>query len=287
LREEVTRRFEAWCADQSAQAAQTVDSQIVDSLAASEEKLLAMPAPPDASAPAPTPLRRLPTSYQPASAEFSSATDEPPVGGGQLYERHEGGLISRALGKAVHELFQHFAKLLATETSEVARETLAHLQPRIAANIRALGIDSSQANRIAAEALEMVLRAAQDPQAQWILAPHADAASEARWTGVVAGGLRTVQVDRVFRAGPTPQSTDDNSTWWIIDYKTGDYMTAGDKTAQGEGLESKAALAELRAAFAPQIEAYARVLRNLHGADAAVRGGLYYPRMMLFDWWEL
>jgi ATP-dependent exoDNAse (exonuclease V) beta subunit len=287
LREEVTRRFETWCADQSAQAAQTDDSQIIDSLAASEEKLLAMPAPPDASAPSPTPLRRLPSNYRPAFAEISFAADETAVGGGLLYERHEGGLISRALGKAVHELFQHFAKRLATETSEVARESLAQLEPRIAANVRAFGVDAGQATRIAAEAFEMVLLAARDPQAQWILAPHADAASEARWTGVVAGGLRTVQVDRVFRAGPTPQSTGDCSTWWIIDYKTGDYMTADDKTARGEGLESKAALAELRAAFAPQIEAYARVLRNLHGADAAVCGGLCYPRMMLFDWWEL
>jgi hypothetical protein len=94
---------------------------------------------------------------------------------------------------------------------------------------------------------------------------------------VVSGGLRTVQVDRVFRAGPAPQSTDDNSTWWIIDYKT----------AHGDGIDPKAALAGLRSEFAPQIEAYAKVLRNLHGADAAVRGGLYYPRMGLFDWWEL
>jgi hypothetical protein len=156
------------------------------------------------------------------------------------------------------------------------------MQPRIAANIRAAGIDAGQADRIAAQALETVLGAANDPQAQWILAAHADAASEARWTGVVAGGLRTVQVDRVFRAGPTPQSADDNSTWWIIDYKTADH-----KTAQVDGLDPKSALARLRSEFAPQIEAYAKVLRNLHGADAAVRGGLYYPPMALFDWWEL
>jgi len=277
LRAEVQHRFEEWCADQSAQAAQTDESQTIDSLAASAEKVLALPAPPDASAPTPTRVRRLPPSYQPACAEFPFATYEPPVGAGRLYERHEGGLLSRALGKAVHELFQHFAQRLATETSEVARESLVRVQPRISANLRAFGIDAGEANRIAAQAVEMVLRAADDPQAQWILAAHADAASEARWTGVVSGGLRTVQVDRVFRAGPTPESTDDNSTWWIIDYKT----------AQGDGLDPKAALPELRDEFAPQIEAYAKMLRNLHGADAAVRGGLYYPRMALLDWWEL
>ena len=110
----------------------------------------------------------------------------------------------------------------------------------------------------------------------------ADAASEARWTGIVAGKLRTVQVDRVFRAGPAPQSAASDATWWIIDYKSADY-----KTAYGDGLDPKAALLELRRNFAPQIEAYAKVLRNLHGADVDVRGGLYYPRMTLLDWWEL
>jgi len=277
LREEVQRSFETWCADQSAQAAQTDESRTIDSLAASAENVLTMPAPPDAFAPTPTPLRRLPPSYRPASAEIPSAANEPPVGAGRLYERHEGGLLSRALGKAVHELFQHLAQFLATETSEIARESLVRVQPRIAANLRVFGIDAGEADRIAAQALEMVLRAARDAQAQWILAAHTDAASEARWTGVVSGGLRTVQVDRVFRAGPAPQSTDDNSTWWIIDYKT----------AHGDDLDSKAALPELRRMFAPQIEAYAKVLRNLHGTNAAVRGGLYYPRMGLLDWWEI
>ncbi len=170
LRNEVQRSFEEWCADQSAQAAQTDESHIIESLAASAENVLVLPAPPDALAPTPTPLRRLPSSYQPVFAEIPSADNEPAVGIGRLYERHEGGLISRALGIAVHELFQHFAQLLATETNEVAGDSLVHLQPRVAANVRALGIDAGQANRIAAQALEMVLRAARDPQAQWILA---------------------------------------------------------------------------------------------------------------------
>jgi hypothetical protein len=41
----------------------------------------------------------------------------------------------------------------------------------------------------------------------------------------------------------------------------------------------------LRAIFAPQIETYAEVLRKLHGSDAQVRAGLYYPRMASLDWW--
>jgi len=43
----------------------------------------------------------------------------------------------------------------------------------------------------------------------------------------------------------------------------------------------------LRPLFAPQLEAYAKVLRNLHGADTQIRAGLYYPRELLLDWWQL
>ena len=43
----------------------------------------------------------------------------------------------------------------------------------------------------------------------------------------------------------------------------------------------------MREIFAPQVNAYAELLRKLHGADAPIRAGLYYPRMFLFDWWEL
>ena len=280
LEEEVTERFAEWrAARRIADMASAEEAEeTIEAIAASgEDSLLQMPSldvPPD---PRPIRMRRLPSSYQTASDELSFAAEEPLTGAGSLYERHEGGLISRALGKAVHEILQHFAQLRVTETSQAAEAKLARLGPRITANLRASGIDASEAGRIAAQALEIVLRAAGDPQAQWILAPHADAASETRWTGVIAGSLRTVDVDRVFRAGPTPFAVAGDDTWWIVDYKT----------AHGDGLDSQTVLPELHRVFAPQIEAYAKVLRNLYGADAPVRGGLYYPRMALLDWWEL
>jgi hypothetical protein len=100
--------------------------------------------------------------------------------------------------------------------------------------------------------------------------------SEARWTGLAGGALRTVQVDRLFRAGLEPHAQGDN-IWWIVDYKT----------AQEGGPYRQDALPELRKIFAPQLAAYAQVLRNLHGADAPIRAGLYYPRMLAFDCWEI
>ena len=289
---EIKERFGEWRAvnalKETAEVSQTehVAGQVEAIAASGEESLMQMPSPdvsPDAR---PIRMRRLPSSYQTASNAFSFAAEEPLIGAGSLYERHEGGLISRALGKAVHELLQHLSQLLAVETGQAAEAKLARLKPsiapRIAANLRASGIDASEAERIAAQALEIVLRAASDPQAQWILAPHADAASETRWTGVIAGSLHTVAVDRIFRAGPAPLAAAGSDTWWIVDYKSADY-----KTAHGHSLDPQTALPELHRIFAPQIEAYAKVLRNLQGADACVRGGLYYPRMKLLDWWEL
>jgi ATP-dependent helicase/nuclease subunit A len=271
---EIRRRFDKWVA----LAASTAEPATIDSVAAGAGDNLIEIVP---SAPGPTLLRRLPTGFRGEAAELESTSgDEAIVGAGRLYERHEGGLQSRALGKAVHAFLQQLAQLLATQTRESALAKLSLQQPRIAATVRALGIETAAANRIAGQALQIVLRAADDPVAQWIIAPHTDAANEVRWTGVVGGSLRTVQVDRIFRAGPEPQNVGASvgeGTWWIIDYKT----------AHEDGLDPASALPELRRQFAPQIEAYAAVLRNLHGAGVRLCGALYYPRMALLDWWQL
>jgi hypothetical protein len=85
-----------------------------------------------------------------------------------------------------------------------------------------------------------------------------------------------VQVDRTFLAGEEPQKAGDQ-VWWIIDYKT----------AHRDEVNPEEALPELRALFAPQLETYARILRQMRGQNATVRAGLFYPRMMRFDWWEV
>jgi ATP-dependent exoDNAse (exonuclease V) beta subunit len=279
---EIRRRFDVW----TALAAAAAKPSTIETLAAAAGDNLIEIAP---SAPRPTMLRRLPPGFKIHAAEPASTSgDEALAGSGRLYERHEGGLHSRALGNAVHALLQQLAQLLATQTRESALAKLSSQRPRVAATVRAAGIEATAANRIAGQALQIVLRAADDPLGQWILAPHTDAANEVRWTGVVAGGMRTVQVDRIFRAGPVPPAASasgnqavapsiNEDTWWIIDYKT----------AHEDGLDPASALPELRRQFTPQIEAYAAVLRNLHGADINLSGGLYYPRMALLDWWQL
>jgi ATP-dependent exoDNAse (exonuclease V) beta subunit len=278
LEPEIRRQFDQWRETQAQSASgqePEADSATIESLAASAD-LFVMPSPIQ-----PTQIRRLPPDYRPSSPpQVHAQTSGAPGLASEtweemLYTRHEGGLISRALGTAVHVLFQQLARLRATSDWPAARAALRQFEPRIAAEIRAAGVAPAQAQTLAAEALRLALAASSEPNGQWILSPHADDASEARWVGVLSGSLRSVQVDRVFRAGPTPLS-EGSTVWWIVDYKT----------AQAENPDPTASLPQLRATFAPQLEAYAHVLRNLHGADAQLRTALYYPRLQLLDWWE-
>ena len=234
---------------------------------------LAMPAPAR-----PARLRRIPAALQPAHSSPGSSTAEAisGIGAGPAYLRHEGGLRSRALGVAVHALLQRLAELVARSDWEAARTALTDLLPGMVAQTRAAGIERSEAERIAAQAAEIASAVSRDSVGRWILSAHLDAGSEMRWAGVTEKGLRQVQVDRVFRAGEGPLEPGEE-TWWIIDYKT----------AHPENMDPEEALPELRALFAPQLEAYASVLRQLQGAKAPVRAGLFYPRMMRLDWWEI
>jgi ATP-dependent helicase/nuclease subunit A len=320
LEEEVRARFDEWKLSRQVETGQ-VEAEVedeIESLAASGESQLIVTASLEGPAATPTLLRRLPANYRNAQLEGFTAPGAPSfprsfaervgdhdpgpgtpngesarvpqvrgphgqafVGGAevshlrpgnaQLYTRHEGGLVSRVLGTAVHALLEELARLRATCDWQAARAALGQFEARIAAEVRSTGMAATQAAQIAANALQIALNASHDPTGEWILSPHVEAASEVRWTGVVGGALSNVRVDRVFRAGSAPLS-EGNESWWIVDYKT----------AQGDGDVER-----LRPLFAGQPEAYARVLRNLHGDDSVIRAGLYYPRMLVLDWWEL
>jgi ATP-dependent exoDNAse (exonuclease V) beta subunit len=228
----------------------------------------------------PTVLRRLPADFRISPEALRTGTSASPIIGmnGNLYQRHEGGLLTRALGIAVHSLLEQAAALREKLDWEETRAALKKSQAMVTARIRSNGLEPDRANQIAAKALEIAVRATHDSSGQWILSPHTDAASEVRWAGVVNDEVRTVQVDRVFRAGAAPQ-TEKGNCWWIVDYKTAhadDSINAYPSNV----------LRQLRALFAPQLQAYAEVLRKLHGEAVQIRAGLYYPRMLLFDWWE-
>jgi hypothetical protein len=277
--EEIRASFEAWKANRP--AAQDNVGQQVDSIAASgESTLLVMPYPAK-----PTMLRRLPPDYRPAISESPlQAVSELSVTGmgsspAQLFPRHEGGLLSRALGTAVHSFLEELARQRITLGWESVRASVRQIKPIISARVQAAGIGQVQAAQIASEALQIALNASHDPIGAWILSPHTSAASEVSWAGVVSGLLRTVRVDRVFQAGSTP-GAEGEECWWIIDYKT----------AHAGNLGPAQALQEFRKLFSPQVLAYAGLQPNMQGKDASgcsIRVGLYYPLMSQLDWWKI
>ena len=227
----------------------------------------------------PTFLRRLPPEFQTSPAASPTLNLQENIIGlsdANPYQRHQGGQVSRALGNAVHKLLEELARLRVTLDWDSATEALEKLRPRITASIRSAGVSLAQAENVTAQAFECALNAARDPFGQWILSPHATAFSESGWAGIVSGNLRLVRVDRLFRAGLEPLQPG-NEALWIIDYKT----------SHIESIDPSSALPAFRANFAPQLQMYAAVLRNLHSPDQQLRAGLYYPRMSLFDWWEI
>ncbi len=95
----------------------------IESIAASgESNLLVMP-----PAIRPTLLRRLPPNHRFAEAQapiqVAAQSAVAGLGGApaSLYMRHEGGLLSRVLGTAVHKLLEELARLRAKLDWEAAR----------------------------------------------------------------------------------------------------------------------------------------------------------------------
>jgi ATP-dependent helicase/nuclease subunit A len=285
---EIEAKFEAWKSELARSKDVAVEPPsgeelVVTSLAASADGALFLVPDPAATPLKPALLRRLPDNYLAGTSAAERQRPEPrrtDPGTPSLFTRHEGGLVSRATGIAVHSMLEELTRLRLRMEWPEAREALRGSAARIAARVRSGGVAAQQAATMAADALQVSLHVSQDALGEWILSPHAHAQSEARWTGVIGGAMRTVQADRVFQAGLTPLSetpaTARDQAWWIVDYKTVADLPTNDQPAE---------LARLREIFRPQLDAYAQMLRNLHGDATVIRAGLYYPRLLRFDWW--
>ena len=192
LEADVRRRFDQW-------AKAPEDLEVGAMAAAGGDNVIEMPRPAR-----PAIVRRLPIDYRAPETgfAFSACAEEiAGLGGPQLYQRHEGGAVSRALGSAVHALFEELARLRTSYGWPEARERLRKIQPVVIAKLRSVGMDGREAANVAEQAMEIAIKASHDPAGQWILSPHAKAASEVRWAGVIGGALHEVRVDRVFRGG--------------------------------------------------------------------------------------
>jgi hypothetical protein len=148
---------------------------------------------------------------------------------------------------------------------------------RLTAMLRNEGVSPSAADRLSREALGVLEQAVGDAEGRWILSAHPCAQSEFSLSAVLHGSseVSTIRADRIFKAGPVPQSAG-SEFLWIVDYKTSAHGAGGIDTF----------LQRQREAYAAQLETYARLLAPaMQVAPMNVRVGLYFPAIARLLWW--
>jgi ATP-dependent helicase/nuclease subunit A len=201
-----------------------------------------------------------------------------------LYPRNESGSMpALARGTALHALLERLAVLFARSAGSAAPSAWETNLTRIAErSLRASGLQGATASALAAKLSQIALHVARDADGRWLLAPHPESRSESAWQRWDASGsLRTVRVDRCFRAGDTPGTRGDDCLW-IIDYKTGALPeTFADDHAR------EVWLAEQQALYSGQLATYAAFLSSADGRNkpANIRCGLFFPELLRLVHW--
>jgi ATP-dependent helicase/nuclease subunit A len=163
------------------------------------------------------------------------------------------GETQRHIGTIVHALLAQAADVQSFEIPAPAF---------VLEQLRLQGVPEAErahAARVIVHALE---RTFADQRGRWILGPHPEAASELALSGIAAGRLRNVKIDRTF--------LDETGTRWVIDYKTGSH----------EGGDTDAFLARELERYRAQLEGYLALAAAL--GTQQVRAGLYFPLLGAF-----
>jgi ATP-dependent helicase/nuclease subunit A len=222
--------------------------------------------------PPPILLHRLPADWKPPGDVTVDVPDS--AGQTETIERPRGSLAARAFGTVVHALLEEFARLPGIDLDE-----LRGWRSRASAMLRSAGLPRVEAEPQSAEVVRALVAVLQDPTGRWILGARADAQTEISWSSWSApedgGVVQTLRGDRIFRAGAEPHSSDETHLW-IVDYKTARHGTSGiDAFLQSE-----------KEKYLQQLEAYAGVMRKVHGENLPLRLALYYPLLTRLVWWD-
>ncbi len=223
-------------------------------------------------------LRRLPADWKPREYAAARETQEENL---EVVERPRGSLAARAFGTVVHALLEDLARLPGIDAAGVSPAVLDELRswrPRALAMLRSAGLPRVEAEPQAAEVVRALQGVLQDAKGRWILGARAGAQTETSWSGWTGSEgaeiVRTLRGDRIFRAGATPCSAEETHLW-IVDYKTARHGTSG----LDAFLESE------KEKYLHQLEAYAAVMRKVHGESQPLRLALYYPLLTRLVWW--
>jgi ATP-dependent helicase/nuclease subunit A len=221
-------------------------------------------------------LRRLPADWKPPEFATNEDAQERIK---ETIERPRGSLAARAFGTVVHALLEDLTGLPGIDAvSQAVLEEVGGWRPRAMAMLRSAGLPRAEAEPQSAEVVRTLLGVLKDAQGRWILGARAGAQSETSWSGWAASErgevVRTLRGDRMFRAGATPCSPEQTHLW-IVDYKTARHGASG----LDAFLESE------KAKYLQQLEAYAGVMRKVHGETLPLRLALYYPLLTKLVWW--
>lgn len=169
------------------------------------------------------------------------------------------GETARHIGTVVHAALEQYASapnLPSKAAIESQREFYEY-------QLRRHGVPEGDLQRAAAVVVEALTRTVGHDRGRWIFAPeHSESRSEWALTGIAAGRLTNVVIDRSF--------VDSNGTRWVIDFKTSRH--------EGGGLD--AFLEQELERYRPQLETYVALARGM-GAEP-VRAGLYFPLLDVF-----
>ena len=212
----------------------------------------------------PTILRRLPARWQPElDASAPVPVEVAPAAETALpaVEFSWASETARHVGSVVHATLQRIAE---QDMARWSAHEVTAWHAGFARDLRVLGVPEANLQEAVARVARALTAAVEDARARWILAAHAEAASELRLTAMLDGRIVHVALDRTF--------VDEHGTRWIIDYKT--------STHEGGDLEAFLDREQLR--YREQLERYARIMRAMDGRP--VRLGLYFP--LLAGWRE-
>jgi hypothetical protein len=169
------------------------------------------------------------------------------------------GETARHIGTVVHASLESYAAVseLPTKAAIEAERDFYIYQ------LRRHGVPEGDLPRATSIVIEALTRTVSSARGRWIFAAeHHDARSEWALTGIAAGRLTNVVIDRTF--------IDSDGTRWVIDFKTSRH--------EGGGLD--AFLEQEMARYRAQLETYVALARGID--TTAVRAGLYFPLLDVF-----
>jgi ATP-dependent exoDNAse (exonuclease V) beta subunit len=169
------------------------------------------------------------------------------------------GETARHIGTVVHAALESYAAVseLPTKAAIEAERDFYIYQ------LRRHGVPEGDLPRATSIVIEALTRTVNSARGRWIFAAeHHDARSEWALTGIAAGRLTNVVIDRTF--------IDSDGMRWVIDFKTSRH--------EGGGLD--AFLEQEMARYRPQLETYVALARGID--TTPVRAGLYFPLLDVF-----